>query len=136
MTHILLHRSTLYWSWLCLVIFVDPLCILRGYDQFRSSEYRSTLYPQWLYLFINTIMDLQCILWRPYLTSLDHPSIGMPALGLKHVIIFVGCLCAAFVRFSASIPLLESLQSISVISSHLLTSYFGGQSVTHQKYSL
>jgi hypothetical protein len=96
---------------------VDPLCILRGYDQFRSWEYRSTVYFQWLYLFINTIMDPQCILWRPYLASLDHPSIGMPALGLKHVIIFVGCLCAASVRFSASIPLLESLQSISVISS-------------------
>jgi hypothetical protein len=71
-------------------------------------------------------MDPQCILWRPYLASLDHPSIGMPALGLKHVIIFVGCLCASFVRFSTSIPLLESLQSISVISSCLLTSYFGG----------
>ena len=25
-------------------------------------------------------MDPQCILWRPYLASLDHPSIGMPAL--------------------------------------------------------
>ena len=71
-----------------------------------------------------------------YLASLDHPSIGMPALGLKHVIIFVGCLCAAFFKFSASIPLLESLQSISVISFHLLTSYFGGKSVTHKKYSL
>jgi hypothetical protein len=105
---------------------IDPLCILRGYDQFRSSEYRSTLYPRWLYLFINTIMDPQCILWWPYLASLDHPSIGMPALGLEHVIIFVGCLCVASVRFSESIPLLESLQSISVISSHLLTSYFGG----------
>ena len=50
----------------------------------------------------------------------------MSALGLKHVIIFVGCLCAAFVRFFASIPLLESLQIISVISYCLLTSYFGG----------
>jgi hypothetical protein len=98
---------------------IDPHCILGGYT-----------------LFINTIMDLQCILWRTYLASLDHPSIGMPALGLKRVIIFVGCLCAASVRFSASIPLLESLQIISVISSHLLTSYFGGQSVTHQHYSL
>jgi hypothetical protein len=81
-------------------------------------------------------MDPQCILWRPYLASLDHPSIGMPALGSKHVIIFVGCLCVAFVRFSTSIPLLESLQRISVIISRLLTSYFGGQSVTHKKYSL
>jgi hypothetical protein len=81
-------------------------------------------------------MDPQCILWRPYLASLDHPSICMLALGSKHVIIFVGCLCAAFVRFSASIPFLESLQIISVISSHLLTSYFGGKSVTHKKYSL
>ena len=86
--------------------------------------------------FINTIMDLQCTLWRPYIASLDHPSIGMLALGLKHVIIFVGCLCAASVRFSESIPLLESLQRISVISSYLLTSYFGGQSVTHQNYLL
>ena len=50
--------------------------------------------------------------------------------------IFVGCLCATFVRFSKSIPLLESLQSISFISSHLLTSYFGGKSFTHQYYSL
>jgi hypothetical protein len=33
-------------------------------------------------------------------------------------------------------PCLKSMQSISVISSHLLTSYFGGQSVTHQNYSL
>jgi hypothetical protein len=98
---------------------IDPLCIFSVYT-----------------FFINTIMDLQCILWWPYLTSLDHPSIGMPALGLKRVTIFVGCLCVAFVRFFASIPLLESLQSISVISSCLLTSYFGGQSVTHQKYSL
>jgi hypothetical protein len=81
-------------------------------------------------------MDPQCILWWPYLASLDHPSIGMPTLGLKHVIIFVGCLCAASVRFSASIPFLESLQSISVIISYLLTSYFGGKSVTHEKYSL
>jgi hypothetical protein len=78
-------------------------------------------------------MDPQCILGRPYLASLDHPSIGMPALGLKHVIIFVGCLCANFVRFTTSIPFLESLQSISVISSYILTSYFGGQSVTHKK---
>jgi hypothetical protein len=62
---------------------VDPLCILRGYDQSESSEYRSTLYFRWLYLFINTIMDPQCILWRPYLASLDHPSIGMPALGFE-----------------------------------------------------
>jgi hypothetical protein len=81
-------------------------------------------------------MDPQCILWWLYLASLDHPSIGMPAFSLKHVIIFVGCLCAAFVRFFESIPLLESLQSISVISSYLLTSYFGGQSVTRQNYSL
>jgi hypothetical protein len=81
-------------------------------------------------------MDLQCILRRPYLASLGHPSIGMPALGLKHVVIFVGCLCVTSVMFSASIPLLESLQSISVISSCLLTSYFGGQSVTRQNYSL
>ena len=51
---------------------VDPLCILRGYDQSDSSEYRSTLYLQWLYLLVNTIMDLKCILWRPYLASLDH----------------------------------------------------------------
>jgi hypothetical protein len=72
----------------------------------------------------------------PYLTSLDHPSIGMPALGLKHVIIFVGCLCVSFVRFSTSIPLLESLQIISFISSYLLTLYFWGQFVTHEKYSL
>jgi hypothetical protein len=115
---------------------VDPLCILCGYDQFRSSEYRSTLYPCWLYLFINTIMDSQCILWQPYLADLDHPNIGMPALGLEHVIIFLGCLCAASVGFSEYIPLLGSLQSISVISSHLLTSYFGGQYVTHQHYSL
>ena len=62
---------------------VDPLCILRGYDQSESSEYRSTLYLRWLYLLINTIMDLQCILWQPYLESLDHPSIGMPALGFE-----------------------------------------------------
>src|ERR1700722_11519320 len=115
---------------------VDPLCILHGYDQFIALEYRTTGVFQWVYLFINTIMDPQCILWRPYLASLDHPSIGMPALGLKHVIIFVGCLCAASVSFLASIPLLESLQSISVISSCLLTSYFGGQSVTCQNYSL
>jgi hypothetical protein len=81
-------------------------------------------------------MDPQCILWWPYLASLDHPSIGMPALGLEYVIIFVGCLCAAYVRLFESIPLLESLQIISVISSHLLTSYFGGQSVTHQHYLL
>jgi hypothetical protein len=39
--------------------------------------------------FINIIMDPQCILWWPYPASLYHPSIGMPALGLKHVIIFV-----------------------------------------------
>jgi hypothetical protein len=81
-------------------------------------------------------MDPQCILWQPYLASLDHPSIGMPDLGSKHVIIFVGCLCEAFVRLSASIPFLESLQRISIISSCLITSYFGGQSVTHKKYSL
>jgi hypothetical protein len=62
---------------------VDPLCILRGYDQFMSLEYRSTVYFQWLYLFINTIMDPQCILWRPYLASLDQPSIGMPTLGFE-----------------------------------------------------
>jgi hypothetical protein len=62
---------------------VDPLCILRGYDQFMSLEYRSTVYFQWLYLLVNTIMDTQCILWRPYLASLDHPSIGMPALGFE-----------------------------------------------------
>ena len=62
---------------------VDPLCILHVYDQSESSKYRSTLYLQWLYPFINTIMDPQCILWRPYLTSLDHPSIGMPALGFE-----------------------------------------------------
>jgi hypothetical protein len=115
---------------------VDPLCILHGHDQFKSWEYSSTMYFQWLYLFINTIMDPQCILWRPYLASIDHPSIRMPALGLKHVIIFVGCLSASFVRFSVSIPLLESLQRILVISSYLLTSYFGGKSVTHKKYSL
>jgi hypothetical protein len=81
-------------------------------------------------------MDPQCILWRPYLARLDHLSIGMPALGLKHVIIFVGCLCSSFIKFSASKPFLESLQSISVISSYLLTSYIGGQSVTHRNYSL
>jgi hypothetical protein len=81
-------------------------------------------------------MDLQCILWQPYLASLDHPSIGMPALGLKHVIIYVVCLCPAFVRFSVSIPMLESLQNILVISSYILTSYFGRQSVTCQNYSL
>jgi hypothetical protein len=81
-------------------------------------------------------MDPQCILWQPYLASLDHPSIAMPALGLKHVMIFVGCLCATSIRFSEFIPLLEILQRISVISSHLLTSYFGGQSVTHQRYLL
>jgi hypothetical protein len=68
--------------------------------------------------------------------SPDYPSIGMPALVLEHVMIFVGCLCAASVRFFVSIPLLESIQIISVISSHILTSYFGGQSVTHQHYSL
>jgi hypothetical protein len=62
---------------------VDPLCILRGYDQSESSDYRSTLYLRWLYLLINTIMDPQCILWRPYLASLDHPSIGMPTLGFE-----------------------------------------------------
>ena len=28
-------------------------------------------------------MDLQCILWRPYLTSLYIPSIGTPALGFE-----------------------------------------------------
>ena len=49
--------------------------------------------------------------------------------------IFVGCLCAAFVRFSESIPLLEHIQSISVINWHLLTSYFGGHSVTCQNCS-
>jgi hypothetical protein len=94
---------------------IDPQCIFSGYT-----------------FFINAIMDPQCILWRPYLASLYHPSIGMPAFGLKHVIIFVGCLCATFVRFSMSIPLIESLQSISFISSYLLTSYFGGKSVTRQ----
>jgi hypothetical protein len=63
---------------------VDPLCISRGYDQLMSLEYRSTMYFQWLYLiFVNTIMDPQCILWRPYLASLDLPSIGMPALGFE-----------------------------------------------------
>jgi hypothetical protein len=63
---------------------VDPLCISRGYDQFESLQYRSTLYLWWLYsCLVNTIMDPQCILWRPYLTNLGLPSIGMPALGFE-----------------------------------------------------
>ena len=45
---------------------MDPHCTFGGYT-----------------FFINTIMDPQCILWRPYLTSLDPPSIGMPALGFE-----------------------------------------------------
>jgi hypothetical protein len=75
-------------------------------------------------------------LWQPYLESLYHSSIGMPALGLKHVLTFVQWSCATSVKFSESVPLLESMQIILVISSRLLTSYFGGQSVTHQNYSL
>jgi hypothetical protein len=92
--------------------FVDPLCILRGNDQFRSWEYISTLYLQWLYHFVNIIMDPQCILWRPYLKNLYHSSIGMPALGLKHVIIFVLWLCEYFSGLSASIPFLEKIYKV------------------------
>jgi hypothetical protein len=84
--------------------------------------------------FINIIMDPQCILWQPYLASLYHPSIGMPALGLKHVIIFVGFLCASSIKFSASIPLLKKFYKVLQLSC-LLTSYFGGKSVTPQNYS-
>jgi hypothetical protein len=63
---------------------VDPLCILCGYDQSELSKYRSTVYLRWLYPFLtDMIMDPQCILWRPYLANLDHPSIGMPALGFE-----------------------------------------------------
>jgi hypothetical protein len=46
---ILSHRSTLYWSVAMFYHLVDPLCISRGYDQFMSWRYRSTLYLWWLY---------------------------------------------------------------------------------------
>jgi hypothetical protein len=63
---------------------IDPLCIGRGYvlSSRRSTVYSSCIFGGYT-LFINTIMDPQCILWRPYLASLDHPSIGMPALGFE-----------------------------------------------------
>jgi hypothetical protein len=47
--YILSHRSTLYWSVAMFCHLIDPLCISRGYDQFMSWKYRSTLYLWWLY---------------------------------------------------------------------------------------
>ena len=136
MTHILLHRSTLYWSWLCLVISqihcvlfvatissshqsIDPHCILGGYT-FLSIQLwiRSIFYGGHIFQVLITQAQV-CLPWV-----------------LKNVMIFVGCLYAASITFSESIPFLERLQSISVISSHLLTSYFAGHSVTCQNYSI
>ena len=47
--YILSHRSTLYWSMAMFYHLESPLCIYRGYDQFMSWRYRSTLYLRWLY---------------------------------------------------------------------------------------
>ena len=49
MTHILSHRSTLYWFMAMSFHLGDPQCIFHGYDHFMSWKYRSTLYIWWLY---------------------------------------------------------------------------------------
>jgi hypothetical protein len=42
-------------------------------------------------------MDMQCILWQPYLKSLYHSSIGMPAVGhyncllIKKIKCYINC---------------------------------------------
>ena len=116
---------------------VDPLCISRGYDQFMSLEYRSTMYFRWLYPLLSIRLWIRSVFYGGHILQvlITQAQVCLP-WDLKYVMIFVGCLCASSVRFSESIPLLERLQIISVISSYLLTSYFGGQSVTHQNYSL
>jgi hypothetical protein len=43
------HRSTLYWSVAMFYHLVAPLRISRGYDQFMSWRYGSTLYIWWPY---------------------------------------------------------------------------------------
>jgi hypothetical protein len=65
-------------------LLVDPLCISRGYDQLShySIDPHCTL-GGYTSIFVNTVMDPQCILWRPYLINLGLPSIGMPALGFE-----------------------------------------------------
>jgi hypothetical protein len=62
---------------------VDPLCIIHGYDQSESSEYRSTLYLRWLYLLSIQLWIHSVFYGSHILLSLDHPSIGMPALGFE-----------------------------------------------------
>jgi hypothetical protein len=82
-THTLLHRSTLYWSCLCLVISwihcvffvatispshqsIDPHCIFGGYT------------------FLSIQLWIRSVFYGGHiLLSLDHPSIGMPALGFE-----------------------------------------------------
>ena len=136
MTHILLHRSTLYWSWLCFIIsqihcvfFVATICL-------SHQKYRSTVYLRWLYPFLPIRLWIRSVFYGGHILQIliTQAQVCLPWV-LKHVIIFVGCLCVASIRFSKSIPLPEILQSISVISWHLLTSYFGGHSVTCQNYS-
>ena len=63
---------------------VDPLCILRGYDQFESPRYRSTLYFWWLYPCLSIQLWIRSVFYGGHtLPSLDFPGIGMPALGFE-----------------------------------------------------